>query len=49
MSTPSDRPAGQQVTRQVNTPQHRFGDRRRVDDVVGAGDARLDALHVHGS
>jgi hypothetical protein len=49
MSTPSDRPADQQVARHVDAAQHRFGDRRRVDDVVRAGDARLDALHVHGS
>jgi hypothetical protein len=49
MSTRSDRAAGQQVARHVHAPQHRFGNRRRVDDVVRAGDARLDALHVHGS
>jgi hypothetical protein len=48
MSTPSDR-AADQVACHVHAPQHRFGNRRRVDDVVRAGDARLDALHVHGS
>jgi hypothetical protein len=49
MSTPSDRPADQQVAGDVDATQHRLGDRRRVDDIVRAGDARLDALHVHGS
>ena len=49
MSTPSDRLARAEVTREVATAQQRLGDRSRVDDVVRAGDARLDALHVHGS
>jgi hypothetical protein len=49
MSTPSDGPADQQVARHVDATQHRFGDRRRVDDVVRARYARLDALHVHCS
>jgi hypothetical protein len=49
MSTPSDRAADQQVAGHIDAPEHRLGDRRRVDDVVRAGDARLDALHVHGS
>jgi hypothetical protein len=48
MSTPSERPCGQ-VTREVDAPQHRLGDGCRIDDVVGARNARLDALDVHGS
>jgi len=49
MSTSSDRAADQQVARRVDASQHRLGNRRRVDDVVRAGDPRLDALNVHGS
>jgi hypothetical protein len=48
MSTPSERPDGQ-VAREVDAAQHRLGDGCGVDDVVGARDARLDALDVHGS
>jgi hypothetical protein len=49
MSTPSERLARAEPAREVCMAQQRLGDRGRVDDVVRAGDARLDALHVHGS
>jgi hypothetical protein len=48
MSTPSDLVRAQ-GTREVRAPQKRLGDRGRVDDVVGAREARLDVLDVHGS
>jgi hypothetical protein len=49
MSTPSERRARAQITGEPGAAQDRIGNRRRVDDVVRALEARLDALHVHVS
>src|SRR3954464_9426003 len=49
MSTTSDRPVAQQTPGEIRAAKHGLGHRGWVDDVVGARDARLDALDVHGS
>jgi hypothetical protein len=49
MSTPSDRLDRREIAGQIRSAQHRLGDGCGIDDVVRAGDARLDALHVHDS